>query len=172
VFGGKRTCSRQASGISENGTEAGMESLEQFQQNRRVIEDFTSRTLAAISCEFGRLVYVAMLRDLATGRYRHQGLEALYSDESVHQALNFCHEELLQRVLETPLEEQQRDLERCFSGMDAPAENVAARWLEGEFYRLLVPLGAPSYLRDLFCSNLRILLGLTVAEAASSPRAA
>ena len=68
-----------------------VEDLVQFQQNRRVIEDFTARTLAVISTDYGRLFYVASLRDLASGRYRHEGLMALYSEAAVQQALAHCH---------------------------------------------------------------------------------
>jgi hypothetical protein len=48
--------------------------------------------------------------------------------------------------------------------LSAPPWEAANRWLELEFFRLLVPLGTPAYLRDLFYSNLRVILGLIVAE--------
>ncbi len=144
-----------------------MESLERFQQNRRVIEDFTARTLAAIPTEMGRLLHVSMLRDLATGRYRHDGLAEIHSEAAVHEAIAYCHEELLGRILEMPLERQEWDLRMCLSGLGGSAGEIAARWWEGEFYRLLIPLGAQSYLRDLFCSNVRILLRLIAAEKAN-----
>jgi hypothetical protein len=141
-----------------------MESLEKFQRNRRVIEDFTGRTLAAIPTEMGRLLHVAMLRDLATGRYRHEGLAGIYSEDAVHEAIAYCHEELLERTLEMSLERQESDLRRCLSSLGDSAGEIAGRWSEGEFYRLLIPLGAEPYLRDLFCSNVRILLELIAAE--------
>ena len=149
-----------------------MESLERFQQNQRVIEDFTSCTLAAISSVYGRLLHVAWLRDLATGLYRHEGLAALYSEPAVHQSLSFCHEELFLRILETPLERQEWDLRLCLSGMEGNFGEIAARWLELEFYRLLVPLDVPVYLRDLFSSNQRTLLGLIVEDCSSLEPAA
>ena len=141
-----------------------METLERFQQNRWVIEDFTTRTLAAIPSEFGRLVYVASLRDLASGGYVHEGLSTIYPEEAVQQALAHCHEELFTKTLETPLEQQEWDLRACLGGMEGNFWEVVARWQESEFYRLFVPEGEPDYLRTLFCSNLRALLGL-LAEA-------
>ena len=78
--------------------------ISQLQQNRRIIQDFTLTTLAGISGEFGRLTYMASLRDLSTGRYEHAGLAALYPDEAMQQALQLCHEQIFERVLETPLE--------------------------------------------------------------------
>src|ERR1700690_2475799 len=80
-----------------------VESLERFQQSRAVIEDFSSQTLAAIPSDFGRLYYVSSLKDSSTGRYEHDGLMSLYSDNAVQAALSHCHEELFSRILETPL---------------------------------------------------------------------
>ena len=90
-----------------------MESLERFQQSRAVIEDFSSQTLAAISSDFGRLYYVSSLKDSDSGRYEHDGLNSLYSENAVQAALSHCHEELFSRILETPLREQERDLRAC-----------------------------------------------------------
>lgn len=141
-----------------------MESLECFAQNQRIIEEFASQWLVGIPTELGRLQHVAMLRNASTGRYSHPALEETYSEPAVHQALHFCHEELLQKLLERPLIDQEWDLRLHFAGMDAPASEIATRWLELEFFRMFLPLGTPSYLRDLFISNLRFTLGLIAAE--------
>src|ERR1035437_10020065 len=98
---------------SEIRTGGFMEPLERFHQSRSVIEDFTSRTLAAIPSDFGRLYYVSSLKDQRTGRYQHDGLMNLYSEPSVQVALTHCHEELFSRILETPLSNQERDLRNC-----------------------------------------------------------
>src|SRR5712672_1691197 len=103
-------CKRKSSEIR---TGDPVESFERFRQSRSVIEDFTSRTLAAIPSDFGRLYYVSSLKDSSTGRYKHEGLMDLYSENSVQAALTHCHEELFSRILETPLSRQERDLRRC-----------------------------------------------------------
>lgn len=149
-----------------------METLERFRQNQRVIEDFTLHTLSAIPSGMGRLLHVATLRDLASGRYCHEGLLEIYPEPAVHQALSFCHEELFAKVLETPLAQQIGDLRVCLSAFEGTFGDIAARWRELEFYRVLVPLGTPAYLRELFCSNLRVLLELLVRERASLASAA
>jgi hypothetical protein len=149
-----------------------MESLERFHQNQRIIDDFTSTTLAAIPSDFGRLVHIATLRDLITGRYRHEGLELLYSVPAVHEALLYCHEEIFQKILETRLERQELLLRSWFADLDGDASEIAGRWLELEVYRMLLPLGTPEYLRDLFYSNFRLLLDLISTEANAVQEAA
>ncbi len=144
-----------------------METLERFQQNRRVIEDFTARTLATIPSDYARLVYLSSLRDLASGRYRHEGLAAVYPEESVQQALAHCQEEVFLRILETPLEQQEWDLRSCLGGLEGDFWGVVSRWQELDFHRVLLPLGVQGYLQDLFCSNLRALLGILTEEHSS-----
>jgi len=149
-----------------------MESLERFHQYERIIDDFTSKTLLAIPSDFGRLVHIATLRDLISGQYRHEGLEALYSAPAVHEALLYCHEEIFQKILETPLERQEILLRGWFAGLEGESPEIAARWLELEVYRMLVPLGTPEYLRDLFFSNFHLLLALASIQAAAVPAVA
>src|ERR1700681_3278249 len=118
-------CKVKSSGI---GTGDPVESMESFQQSRSVIEDFTSRTLAAIPSDFGRLYYVSSLKDADTGRYRHDGLMTLYSEDSVEVALASCHEELFSRILETPLRQQERDLRNCLNSAGDNFWAVVESW--------------------------------------------
>jgi hypothetical protein len=146
--------------------------MDSFHQNRSVIEDFTSRTLAAIPSDFGRLYYVSSLKDADTGRYRHDGLMTLYSEDSVQVALARCHEELFSRILETPLRQQERDLRDC---LDMAGDNfwaVVESWRESRFFWTMCPEGLPSYLDELFCSNMGALLAVFAANRANSARAA
>jgi len=149
-----------------------VESLERFSQNQRVIEEFTSRVLSDISTNFGRLLHVSMQRNVSDGRYLHPLLEEIYAEPAVHEGLLYCHEELFAKVLETSLEQQEWDLRLYLAGFDAPPEEIVGRWLEIDYFRALVPFGTPSYLRDLFFSNLRMVLGLIVARSATLQTAA
>jgi hypothetical protein len=146
--------------------------MESFHQNRSVIEDFTSRTLAAIPSDFGRLYYVTSLKDADTGRYRHDGLMTLYSEDSVQVALARCHEELFSRILETPLRQQERDLRDCLDTAGDKFWAVVESWSETRFFRTMCPEGLPSYLDELFCSNMSALLAVFSANRANSARAA
>ena len=149
-----------------------MDSLEVFQQNRRVIEDFTSRTLAAIPSDYGRLYYLYSLRDPATGRYEHDGLTSLYSNASVQDGLAHCHEELLGRILETPLREQERDLSAFLRGAREKFRTSLHAWQGDEALRAMCPEGLPDYLGDLFCSNLSVLLAKAFEDSFTAGRAA
>ena len=138
--------------------------ISQLQQNRRIIQDFTLTTLAGIPGEFSRLTYMASLRDLSSGRYEHAGLAALYSDEALQQALNLCHEEVFERVLETPLARQEADLKECLERMPGGLCAALMHWRRMEAYRVLMPERAPGYLKELFCSNIRGLLEILEEE--------
>jgi hypothetical protein len=136
----------------------------QLQQNRRVIQDFTLRTLAAIPGTFARLTYLASLRDLSSGRYEHEGLLAVYQAEAVQQALEQCHEEIFEKLLESNLEEQESDLRSHLEAMEQGLCVALAHWRKLEAYRNLIPAEAPDYLKELFCSNTRALLEILAAE--------
>lgn len=130
----------------------------QLEQNRHIIHDFAINTLAVIPNDFGRLTYITSLRDLSTGRYEHAGLAALYPAEAIQQALKQCHEEIFQRILETPLALQEGDLKSCLEGMEGALCDTVSHWRQMEAYRVLMPEDSPEYLKELFCSNLRALL--------------
>jgi hypothetical protein len=142
--------------------------ITQLQQNRRIIQDFTLTTLAGIPGEFGRLTYMASLRDLSTGRYEHAGLSALYPDEAMQQALQLCHEQIFERVLEFPLAQQAADLKKCLERMPGELCATLAHWRRMEAYRVLMPERAPGYLKELFCSNLRALLEILQEECSTA----
>ncbi len=141
-----------------------MKTLTQLQQNRRIVQDFTLTTLAGIAGFFARLAYMASLRDLSSGRYEHAGLAALYPDEALQQALQLCHEQIFEGVLETPLSSQLEDLQACLTGMEGGIRVAVTHWSGMESYRVLIPERSPEYLKELFCSNLRALLEILAEE--------
>ena len=138
--------------------------LERLQQNKSIVQDFTLTTLAGIPGLFGRLTYMASLRDLSSGHYEHSGLSAIYPDEAIQQALQLCHEQIFERILETALTVQEEDLRSCLEGMPGGMPGAIAHWRRMEVYRVLLPENSPDYLKELFCSNLRALLEILQAE--------
>jgi hypothetical protein len=137
-----------------------MGSLERFHQSRAVVEDFSSRTLAAIATDFGRLHYVSSLKDSASGRYEHDGLTSLYPEGAVQVALSHCHEELFTRILETPLQRQIGDLRACLRVAGDQFWDVVENWRVTRSFGEMCPEGMPSYLCDLFNSNMNALLAV------------
>ena len=144
-----------------------MDTITQLQQNRQIIHDLTSSTLAALPNSFARLAYLASLRDFPTNVYEHAGLSAIYPREAVCQALEQCHEEIFERVLETPLNLQQEDLRTHLSSTRDGLRTAVSNWLKLEAYRTLLPAEAPDYLKELFCSNLRAILQILAVELSS-----
>ncbi|HET9401024.1 MAG TPA: hypothetical protein VFO34_08740 [Candidatus Acidoferrales bacterium] len=145
--------------------------MDGFDRNRRLIEDFTDRTLAAISTDYGRLLYLSTLRDLGTGAYSHSGLETLYPAGAVQEALAASHRSIFDRILQTSLERQLYDLRNCFDAYTEDAAELATRWSDVEFYRSLMPLGLPGALKELFCTNLAALLAAIELEATAAQAA-
>ena len=141
-----------------------MEDLARFQQSRAVIEDFSSTTLAAIPSDFGRLCYISSLRHSTTGRYEHDGLLMLYSEDSVQEALSNCHEEMFSRILETPLREQAHDLRRCVAASGGSIEDLLRSCRTDRSFRAMCPDGLPDYLHELFCSNMGALMAIITSN--------
>ena len=148
-----------------------VESIDRFRRSRCVFEDFTSRTLAAIPSEFGRLYYVSSLKDSLTGRYQHDGLMDMYSETSVQEALGQCHEELFSRILETPLSEQERDLRKCLDMTGDRFWSFVDTWQSDKSFQAMCPEGLPGYLKDLFCSNVGALLAIFSSRRVTADQA-
>ncbi len=144
-----------------------MESLEGFQRNRAVIEDFSVRTLAAIPSDFGRLYYTSSLKDSDTGQYEHAGLAALYPQTAVDAGLSHCHEELFTRILEVPLKEQEKDLAAFLGSAGEQYWDAVERWHEDRTFQAMCPEGLPEYLQDLFRSNMKALLAVIASRKPS-----
>lgn len=148
-----------------------MDTFTQLQQNRRIIHDLTLSTLAKIPSPYSRLAYLASLRDISTNVYGHSGLGALYPQTAVQQALEQCHQELFERILESPLMVQQEDLRAHLRTLPNGSRNAAAQWRRLEAYRALLPADSPDYLKELFCSNVRAILEILEKEVSAGQAA-
>jgi len=132
--------------------------LDQLQIHRQILYDLSVHTLEPMRGMHERLAYVASLRDPQSGTYCHERLSAVFGGENVNQALAGCHEELFERLLESPLALQEEDLLGYLDALPGGREeNLQEYCSKANFW---IPSRAPDYLKRLFCSNLEVLCEL------------
>jgi hypothetical protein len=136
--------------------------LEKIQTYQQVLFDLTANYLEPMSSAFQRLAYLSSLQSDSTGKYVHTELASLYGEEPVNQVIAHCHEEVFERLLEMPLNAQGEELRLQVGSLPGTIEENAIRYKKD--YRDWVPRGAPSYLRELYCSNLDVLLELLLDD--------
>ncbi len=120
--------------------------------------DLWRHTLAQIPSLFGRLFYLASLRDSNSGIYRHHGLSTMFGREESSNALRHSHEESFHEWVKLTLREQYADLTAYLDGLEDPRPMVIDHWLKSRIYRTLAPDSARTPARELFCQELEALL--------------
>lgn len=120
------------------------------------------RTLSQIPTLFGRLVFLASLRDAETGRYCHESLVNLSTTDDADRTLRSSHQQVFQQWISAGLAEQKSDLDEYLETAGGPRYALP--------YRNLVPAGAREVERQLYLTDLETLLELLRYEnvAASS----
>ena len=126
-----------------------------LQTQRQLLFDLTANYLEPLPDVFSRLAYLAGLRHPATGKYTHDRLAMVYAPAQIDQVLAKCHEELFERLLEMPLSTQERDLRKFLNSLPGTFEDNVRKYRNGADE--WVPCEAPSYLKELFRSNLNAL---------------
>jgi hypothetical protein len=132
---------------------------------RSALADLCKHTLSRIPTEFGRLIYLATLRDVNSGTYRHHGLSTAFGRDEAVRALRESHNAAFQSWLQMSLAEKNDDLRDYLRSLDDPQEEVVQYWLKSGAYRNYVPAAAMKPEADLFCRDVEILLELLRNEA-------
>ena len=133
----------------------------------RAKRDVWERTLAQISSTFGKIAYLTSLRNENSGRYQHFGLAQIYSEDEADLVLRQSHEEVFREWLNYLLEPQVRDVEKYLDSIEDERETVLETWLTLEPYRRLLPAAASEAERDLYVTDLQLVLDLLRNEFAS-----
>lgn len=129
-------------------------------QVEEACEDLKNRTLVSLPGSFGRLIYLASMRDYNTGQYYHDGLAKRFSEEAAAEALARCHREAFQLLLGCPLEEMVSELERYVLSTPAEADQLLDTWERLQPYRVAVPAQSSPVLAEFFTSNIKIALAV------------
>jgi hypothetical protein len=138
--------------------------LDQFQCTQQILFDLTANYLEPLATAYDRLNYLSGLLaespELAESpkRYVHEKLASLYGAEAVNQVIRQCHQEVFERLLEMPLNAQGEELRVYLSSLPGALERNAANCLG--LCKKWIPAQEPSYLKELYCSNLSVLLEL------------
>ena len=145
--------------------------------SRGAASDLWRNTLSQISSHFGRLVYLAGLRNPNNGSYEHHGLFMVFGEEEANKAMKKSHTVVFREWLTFSLEQQTRDLEDYIAGTGEDRATVIRHWLKLAPYRNLVPGSAKNVERKLFVADLSAVLellrnaiGAAGRHPAASPR--
>lgn len=129
-------------------------------------DDFVLNSLAGVAGLFGKLDYVAGLRQ-RDGAYSHWGLARVHGETAAHQAASEAHRLLFSRVLTTPLGLLLDDAAQSQSGLEL---EEYLGYLS-ERCPVLAPQGAGTGPVLHFNSVLRAISALARAGSRTSPQA-
>lgn len=133
-----------------------------------MIEDNWQNMISEVPTIWGRLVYLASLRDENSGAYRHYALEKRFPPDECHQFLQQRHRTVFYEWLGLTLREQREDLLESWQELAANLPTVLTTWDKLEPYRLYLPAETSHGDRELFLTDLRTLLDLLQAEQSIS----
>jgi len=125
---------------------------------RSVGADLFKHTLSHIPTVYGRIVYLASLRDPNSGTYRHHGLSASFGREQSIRALQLNHARAFREWLRLSLSAKSSDLIEYLDSLTDPRAVVARHWLRSRSYLTCVPDAATRAERELYTVDLEALL--------------
>ncbi len=115
------------------------------------------RQLHLIGTSYGRLVYLAGLRNPDTGRYEHFGAPG----EDAGKLLKRAHEALFRDWMTYPLERKKTDIELYIAGItEVDKSELIDAWLRLTPYKNLVPASIQGPERQKHISDFEAILGL------------
>jgi hypothetical protein len=129
------------------------------------IAESWQRTLSRIPTILGRLAYLASLRNANSGQYEHFGLAQRIGSGEVDRLIRRSHLVLFQQEwLCFGLQRQKQELEDYFDGLDGDKREIVANWLSIEPYSGWIPADSRDVERQLFLTDLQIVLDLVRSD--------
>jgi hypothetical protein len=119
-----------------------------------------NRTVVQIPSVFGRLAYLASLRDPNSGQYQHFGFSQRFSEREADKTIRRSHSNIFTDWLCFSLEQQRGDLEIYLDSAEADRRTILANWREWPPYMNWIPTQTRTADRELFQSDLEIVLDL------------
>ncbi len=118
-------------------------------------------SLSHFRSAYGRLVYLAGLRNPDTGRYEHYGLESAESAAETSLALKRTHELFFREWVSFSLERKMQDVNSYISAIQqVNSSELIDAWLRLTPYKNLVPLSIQGPERAKHISDFEVILGL------------
>jgi hypothetical protein len=127
---------------------------------RNAMADLWKHTLSQIPSIYGRLVYLASLRDPNSGAYRHHGLTSAFGREEGVAALRKSHDETFLEWLKLPLAAKNADFRTYFEGAEESPRAVVTYLARGTPYLSQAPDSAGRAQRRQFQIEMETLLDL------------
>jgi hypothetical protein len=139
----------------------GMERIRTYELERDAVDNLWQRTLLHIPSSYGRLVYLASLRNPDTGRYEHYGLSLNPNNADANRAVRQSHEAIFQEWVGYSLEHKKADLDLYITTIEeVDKTQLIDAWLRLTPYKNLVPASIQGPERQRHISDFEALLGL------------
>jgi hypothetical protein len=127
-------------------------------------DELWRHTIGQIPSTFGRLVYLASLRDQNTGRYEHHGLSQMFGEDDSDRVLRQSHGQTFDIWLGFDLRQQKEDLDLYLSAFQVEKRTILATWIRLAPYRNLMPMMVQEPERRLYLADLEAILELLKNE--------
>lgn len=128
--------------------------------DRSASADLWRNTLSQIPSVFGRLVYLASLRNSNNGAYEHHGLALVFGEEEAHKALKSSHAAVFAEWLSYNMEQQKADIDLYISALFEDKRTVIETWIRLAPYKNLPPASVRGFERRLYLTDFTTLLEL------------
>jgi hypothetical protein len=136
--------------------------------DRGAAPDLWRNTLARIPTVFGRLAYLASLRDANTGEYQHFGLAQAFGDDQAAQVLRETHEQVFADWLCFTLEQQKADLDSYLAALGGDRRTIIENWIRLSPFGSMVPASIRTMERELYTADLDTILELLRAGSGAA----